>query len=51
LDAEELERLEIKEDHIILLEFFMTILKNIRKLLNTILNFYKSVKVLMIAMD
>ena len=45
-----LEKLEIKVDRIILLEYSMTILKNIKKPSSIILSFCKYAKASMIAM-
>jgi hypothetical protein len=51
LGVEELVRLGIKEERITRLEFYMIILRNIKKQLNTMRNFYKFVKVLVIVME
>jgi hypothetical protein len=50
LGAEELAKYEIKVEHTIRLEFYMTISRNTRKLFNIMRNFYKFVRVLMIVM-
>ncbi len=50
LDAEELAKYEIKVEHTIRLEFYMTISRNTRKLFNIMRNFYKFVRVSMIVM-
>lgn len=50
MDVEGLAKLETKEELTILLGFFMTISKNIKRLSSTMKNFYKFAKVLVIVM-